>query len=360
MKSHLRMLLSVLIGFSGMLSASAETLTDAETAKLHPFFREVVSGQAASGGIRLEKTAPALHEAIVYTSSPEAVRAAGFHVNSAFGDFVTVQVAEEDLGRLARITEVSYIDPGNTNKLCTEVSVPDIGAPLLHGGFINNTPYKGQGAIVVIFDSGIDWSHLDFRNPADPTQSRILAIWDQTLTASGAETPPSGFTYGVEYTQAHINDELDGSPTGFVRTRDINGHGSHVAGIAAGNGGTFSGKYLGVAPQADILVVKGGDFSFSEARMIDALTYAQMKAGAFGKPVAVNFSVGGQVGPHDGTRPYEAAMASFTASAGKVVVAAAGNDGNVNMHRSGTLPASGSQTFTFTVPAYTPTSGTDN
>jgi subtilisin family serine protease len=354
------MLLSVLIGISGMLSASAGTLTDAETAKLHPFFKQVVAEQAANGGIRLEKTAPVVYEAIVYTSSPEAVRAAGFHVNSAFGDFVTVQVAEEDLERLARVGEVSYIDPGNTNKLCTEVSIPDIGAPLLHGGFINNTPYKGQGAIVLIFDSGIDWNHLDFRNPSAPAQSRILAIWDQTLTASGAETPPTGFTYGVEYTQAHINDELDGSPTGFVRTRDINGHGSHVAGIAAGNGGTLGGKYMGVAPLADIIVVKGGDYSFSESRMIDALTYAQMKSSTFGKPVAVNFSVGGQVGPHDGTRPYEAAMASFTSTAGRMVVAAAGNDGNLNMHRSGTMPASGSRTFTFTVPGYSPASGTDN
>ncbi len=360
MKSHLRTLLAVLVGFSGMFSASAGTLTDVETGKLHPFFKQVLTEQAVRGDVRLEKAAPVVYDVIVYTSSPDAVRAAGFFVNSAFKNFVTVQSTAEGIERLARIGEVSYIDPGNTNTLTNDLSVADIGASLLHGGFINGTPYKGQGAIVVIFDSGIDWSHLDFRNPADPTKSRILAIWDQTLVATGAEMPPSGFGYGVEYTQAHINNEIDGSPAGFVRTQDINGHGTHVAGTAAGNGGTFGGKYTGVAPLADIIVVRGGDYSFSESRIIDGVSYAQAKATALGKPVSVNFSLGGQIGPHDGTRAYEIAMAAFTATAGRVVVVSAGNDGSLNMHLGGTVPASGSQLFTFTVPSYTPTSGTEN
>ena len=84
----------------------------------------------------------------------------------------------------------------------------------------------------------------------------------------------------MEYTQAQINNEIDGTPAGFVRESDIHGHGTHVAGIAAGNGGTLGGKFTGMAPGADIVVVKGGNASFSETRMIDGLTYAHNIAAA--------------------------------------------------------------------------------
>ena len=360
MKSFLRVILAVLALSTALSVASAGTLTGAEMEKLHPFFKQLMVERNERGAVTAQSAHPVIYDAIVYTSSPDAIRTAGVHVNSAIQNFVTVQLTGDDIERLARIAEVTYIDPGNTNTINNDISVPEIGASLLHSGFVNATPYKGQGAIVVIYDTGIDWKHLDFRNPSDPTKSRILAIWDQTLTASGSETPPTGFSYGVEYTQTHINNELDGSPAGFIRTKDVNGHGSHVAGTAAGNGGTFDGKYKGIAPLADIIVVKGGDNSFPESRIIDGVTYAAAKATALGKPTVVNFSLGGQIGPHDGTRAYEIAMSSFTATPGRIVIVSAGNDGNVNIHLSGTLAASGTQTFTFTVPTYTPTSGTEN
>ena len=215
----------------------------------------------------LLKTPGTTYDAIIYTKDPDAVRAAGMHVNSVFPEFVTAQVTMVELERAPGLGAVTYIDPGSTNVLHNDVSIPDIGASLLHGGLVNNTPYKGQGALVVVYDSGIDWNHLDFRNPSDPTKSRILAIWDQTLTPVGSETSPAGLGYGVEYTKSQIDDELDGTPTGFLRTMDVNGHGSHVAGTAAGNGGALNGKNAGVAPLADIIVVKGGDNSYSEVRI---------------------------------------------------------------------------------------------
>ncbi len=110
-----------------------------------------------------------------------------------------------------------------------------------------------------------------------------------------------------------------------------------------------------MAPDADIIIVRGGDGSFYENQMIDGLTYASIKANAFGKPVVVNWSIGGQVGPHDGTRAYETAINSFVANPGRVVAVAAGNDGGSLIHIGGTAGAT--TTFTFTVPSYTPSAG---
>lgn len=166
-----------------------------------------------------------------------------------------------------------------------------------------------------MFDTGIDWDHPDFRNPTDQTKSRILRIWDQTITPITGEVSPSGFAYGVEYTQSHLNDELDGTPTNYVREKDLNGHGTHVAGTAAGNGAALTSlKYMGVAPNADIVMVKGGNSSFSTNNIIDALTYFKNVANALGKPIVINMSIGGQDGAHDGSNPEEIAVDNFCTS----------------------------------------------
>ncbi len=325
--------------------------------KLHPYFLQVLAGRGVPSGLSKQGD---LFDAIVYTKNPDAVRAAGVRVNSSFPSFVTAQVSARDLEKLVAMSDVTFIDPGSTNYIQNDLSVPETGASLVQGGLINGTSYKGQGAIVIIYDTGIDWKHKDFRVAGDTTKSRILSIWDQTLTAIPGETVPNGFSYGVEYTKAQIDDEIDGSPTGVVRELDINGHGTHVTGTAAGNGGTFGGQYAGMAPLADIIVVKGGDVSFSESKMIDGVTYAMNKAAAFGKPVVLNWSIGSQSGPHDGTRPYEVAIDAMVAQPGRVVVVSAGNDGDQAMHIGSTIPPGGTLTTTFSVPTYTATTGTEN
>jgi minor extracellular serine protease Vpr len=258
------------------------------------------------------------------------------------------------------LNEVQYIDPGSTNYPALDLSLPETGANLLHAGYLNKTPYKGAGVIVVIYDTGIDWKQLDFRNPADTTKSRILYIWDQTLTPGTGENVPSGFTYGTEYTKQQIENEIDGTPAGLIREKDINGHGTHVAGIASGNGNSYFRKYTGMAPEADIIVIKGGDQSFGESRMIDGLTYADNKAKALGKPVVLNWSIGGQSGPHNGNRPYELAVNAFVSTPGKIVCISAGNDGDKNIHTSGSVASGSTTTISVSVPTYKPTEGTDN
>jgi minor extracellular serine protease Vpr len=358
MSGLLRLSVGVLLLASSVAMVPGGVPGGPNEGKLHPYFRQVLVGTGVPSGVSKQGD---LFDAIVYTKNPDAVRAAGIHVNSSFPSFVTAQVSTRDLEKLVAVSDVTFIDPGSVNHVQNDVSVPETGASLVQGGLINGTSYQGQGAIVLIYDTGIDWKHKDFRVAGDTTKSRILYIWDQTLTATTGETVPFGFSYGVEYTQAQIDNEIDGTPAGVVREKDVNGHGTHVTGTAAGNGGTFGGQYAGMAPLADIIVVKGADGSFSESRMIDGLTYAMNKATALGKPIVVNWSIGSQGGPHDGTRAYEVAIDAMVAQPGRVVAVSAGNDGDQAIHIGSTIPAAGGAlTITFSVPTFTPTSGTEN
>jgi subtilisin family serine protease len=366
MKQWIRLSALALFAAAAVSLALAATLSTQERAKIHPDFQALLAMtypdvRAEGGSVeRLAKAsaggAENTYHAIVYTDDPQAVRSTGSTVNSVYSGFVTAQVTAGQILALAHLDGVRYIDEGSLNYPANDVSVPETGGSLVQGGFLNNTPYTGAGAIVLVYDTGIDWKHRDFRSPTDSTKSRILSIWDQTLTAISGESSPSGLAYGVEYTQAQINAELGASPPGFVREKDINGHGTHVAGTATGNGLAQFGKFSGMAPGADIIIVKGGDGNFSESKMIDGLTYAQNRATALGKPIVVNWSIGGQVGPHDGTRAYETSVNSFVANPGRVVVIAAGNDGATPIHIGGNAGAT--TTITFTVPAYTQSAGT--
>ena len=78
-----------------------------------------------------------------------------------------------------------------------------------------------------------------------------------------------------------------------------------------GNGQAFNNKYIGMAPEADIIIVKGGDGGFTDTKEIDGLTYGQNKATALNEPIVVNMSLGGQIGSHDGTSPDEVAVNKF-------------------------------------------------
>jgi subtilisin family serine protease len=366
MNRWIRLFAPALFAACAISLASAGTLSTGERAKIHPDFLALIArtypdvGESGGSVSRLAKasalSAAEVYHAIVYTSDPGSVRAAGAAVNSVYPGFVTVQVTAAQILSLARLDGVRYIDRGAINYPTNDVSIPETGASLVQGGFLNNTQYRGAGAIVFIYDTGIDFKHKDFRSPIDSTKSRILFIWDQTLTATGTEKVPTGFNYGVEYTNAQINAELGSSPPGFVREQDTFGHGTHVAGTAAGNDVLLTGKFSGMAPDADIIVVKGGNGTFYESQMIDGLNYASLKAEGQAEPIAVNWSIGGQIGPHDGSRAYETAVNTFVASAGRVVAIAAGNDGANPIHIGGSAGAT--TTFTFTVPTYTASTGT--
>ncbi len=269
---------------------------------------------------------PAFPVLVRATLTDAELVALGAQVHSRVGDLVTATVAAQDLDRLAGHPDVHAVEAPYRLVPTLDASIPDIRADLVHaapGG------YTGRGVIVGVVDTGIDYTHEDFQDAQGNT--RILALWDQTTAVSA---PPSGFTYGREYSRQQID-------SGLVLHVDSEGHGSHVAGIAAGDGSSLAEEtYRGVAPEADLIVVRNyGDDIFyygggatpygtsaTTVGTIDALTYLLQKAQALGRPLVVNLSQGTSMGPHDGTTLFEAAVDELVRSQGLILCVAAGND----------------------------------
>jgi subtilisin family serine protease len=300
---------------------------------------------------------------VIYTRSPGALRRAGISHGSGTAAFKVARLTRDQIAQAAALGEVQALRAASAAEADNDVVAGLTGARLLNNGRLAGTNYTGAGVLACIIDSGLDWSHRDFRGlGTDQTQSRVLYLWDQTLTAESGEQAPSGrrsfpsgtFNYGVEYSRADIEDEIDGLPAGAVRSQDTDGHGTHVAGTLAGNGGAHSsGKYKGMAPDADLIVVKAGNESFPTSNIIDGMNYCGDIAAAQGKPLIVNMSLGSDYGPHDGTMPGDEAVESFTGGvAGRAVIAAAGNSAADQIHTQGSMAASGgTASFTINVPS---------
>ncbi len=219
------------------------------------------------------------------------------------------------------------------------------------------TPYygnlSGKGILCGLADSGIDWRHPDFCNPDGTT--RILAIWDQSLVpdASRGMLPPAGYVRGVEFTSAQINAALkettqqtpfqpDFVPGTYVRlTGDSNGHGTHVAGIMAGNGRASGGRYRGVAYESQIIAVKLGtpiEGGFpSTVELMMAIDYMMRKAREYNLPLALNLSFGNNYGSHSGTSLIETYLNSLSGYWKNVIAVGTGNEGTASVHTSGRI-----------------------
>jgi len=295
--------------------------------KLDPLLRMRTAGYGLPRKCGTEEPFPVL----IHFRDETGPADCGVALRAVFGDVATASVTESGLEQLVRNADVLRIaSPGNCHALLDR-SRPAVGADAVHRGEAGR-PFTGTGVIVGIYDSGIDWSHPDFIRP-DGT-SRILFLWDQTL---GDGPSPSGFGYGTEYTQSGIDEEI-ASPAERIRSRDGWGHGTHVAGIAAGSGratgnGLPAGVYVGIAPDADLIVVKGDDYgTATDDRILDGLDYIFRKAGALNRPAVANLSLGKQQGPHDGTSVFERGVENLLGGPGRAVVVAAGNGGDKPIH----------------------------
>jgi subtilisin family serine protease len=196
----------------------------------------------------------------------------------------------------------------------------------------------GKGVIFAMIDRGIDYTHPDFRN-ADGT-TRIKAMLDMTGQNLCAAQNPAP----VQYSEAAINAALkSGKP---LAERDAVGHGTVGAGLAAGNGLAYAGgAYAGLAPQADLLIVKvlsegaaahgtqPAEAAF-QGCYSQALDWIAAEAKALREPVVALIDSGTQWGPMDGTSAVSRKIdADFgSANPGKLYVAASGDEGSLPNH----------------------------
>ena len=328
--------------------------------KISPFFQRLLNKRTIPGqrpGFSklsavpiIQPSGDTLYQAVIRTTDPQSLRSTGIQINSFCKNFVTAHVTTAQVQQLSGSPLVTFIREARKRHPNNDVAAGLIGARSVQNGALKNTKYTGKGVLICDIDTGIDWKHLDFRDPDDTAKSRVVSIWDQTLTATASETSVKG--YGVLYTQAQINNELGGSPPHFVRTADNDGHGTHVAGIIAGNGASMkpSYKYAGMAPQADIIMV---ETDYYDSSIIDAMEWADSIAAVLGEPLVVNCSFGTVLSAHDGTADDELVVDEVSAKPGRVFAISAGNSELDYIHVTGTMGAHDSATISFTVPNYT-------
>jgi hypothetical protein len=199
----------------------------------------------------------------------------------------------------------------------------------------------GKGTAIVLMDRGIDYTDPDFIKPDGTTRIR----WMLDLTGQNYNDPNN--PPGVEYSEAQINAALHGGPP--LAERDAVGHGTLTAGIAAGNGRAFAdGKYRGMAPDADLVIVKlvsdgapaHGDQP-AEAPFVgnitQALDWVDQKLTALHEPAVGLMNFGTQAGPIDGTSVISHKIDQVFGSnrPGRIYVSSSGDEGDLPDHAGG-------------------------
>jgi len=215
----------------------------------------------------------------------------------------------------------------------------------------------GENVIIAILDRGIDYEHPDFRN--DDGSTRILAIYDVTDN-TGANASNNPYGVGTIYEQDEINQALTSGNR--LATRDAVGHGTATAGLAGGNGRASSGEILGMAPNADFIIIKfttegaaahdgeAAEDPFYETQHFPfAVDFAITRADNLGKALVALANFGSIQGPMDGTDILAQTVDSRFGSGqdGRIFITGTSDDGGKPNHASGTIFAGEDSDVTF-------------
>ncbi|HVP39186.1 MAG TPA: S8 family serine peptidase [Candidatus Saccharimonadales bacterium] len=357
-RSGLLLAVAALVAFAGQprSAAAAERLHDPRTADAtrasappaaDPGTRMALLGLRARAARESFQAASASPVRVLVLGRPAAADLTALGAQGAVEGpgFCTVSVPPGRLAALAALPGVLSVQANRRHRPELDVSGPACGAVSAHGAAAPPYPgVTGRGVVVGIVDGGIDWTHGDFKDAAG--HSRVAFLWDQT--DAGGPTPAL-YPYGTEWVRANLETP------GLAREVDASGHGTHVAGIAAGNGaGTGNGKpaytYVGIAPEADLVVVKT---DYSLTGIVDGVNWIFQKAALLGRDAVVNLSLGNNYGPHDGTDPEELALDAL-AGPGRLIVKSAGNTGGSHLHGRVNVSARRTGTLSWTVTPYTP------
>lgn len=292
---------------------------------------------------------------VKYSGDLKSVLDEDIQVVELLNEYAILTVPESRISSLTDFPEVEFVEKPkhlffsvNQGKSAScMTSVQSQFSPL-------GEPLTGKGVLVACVDSGIDYSHPDFRKEDGST--RILRLWDQSVPGN----PPQGYQIGTEYTKEQIDAALL-APTKaeqerIVSSRDLSGHGTGVMGIAAGNGRASDGVYKGVAYESDLLVVKLGlsreDGFPRTTELMQGIDYVIRQAVAFRKPVALNLSFGNNYGSHSGESLIENYIDSVSNLGRNVISVGMGNEGNAALHTSGQLTEGEPYEIALNVDAY--------
>lgn len=252
---------------------------------------------------------------------PDKIRNLGGTARRISSRVTTARLPMDGLRYASNWPSVSYIEAGRRVRPLLDFSRPAVFADNVQEGtgLPGGVGFTGLGVLVGIVDTGLDGTHPDFL-AGSPLSSRVA----------------HSFLF----------------PGGDSALVDTDGHGTHVAGIAAGNGRASNGAYTGMAPEAGILVGRAGVSDFFDTDLVNGVDNLFRYAESVAKPAAVNLSLGVMDGPHDGTSSFEAAMndlATGAAGSRRLVAAAVGNEQDKGEHFRATLPAFGSSAASLSI-----------
>ncbi len=262
--------------------------------------------------------------------------------------YAVIYIPIADIEKLS-LSEVGYYAIPNYYALADEQSLEASGVQKLRRN--RSTNLTGNGVIIGIIDTGIDYTNPVFINPDGTT--RIISIWDQTI--DGPNNPIAVYPtfYGTEYTKNQIDQAINNdNPFSIVPSKDENGHGTMMAGIAAGNEDHVNG-FSGVAPNSELMIVKLKQAKnnlkdlyfiphekecYQEDDIMWAIQYILYTARSLSKPLSIYLGLGTSLGPHNNYGLLNT-LVTLAADTPRVSVSiSAGNEGGLKRHFFSEIP----------------------
>ncbi len=290
---------------------------------------------------------------IKYQGDLAAVRALGGVVEELIAGYAIVTIPQENVDALAQIPQIEYVE--KPKRLYFQLLAPLAAACILPVQ-IREPNLTGEGVLLAVVDTGIDYQSSLFRNRDGTT--RIRALWDQTLEPDEERgfQPPEGFAQGTEFREEQINEALaqGADARRILPSLDVSGHGTAVASVAAG----FSEDpaFRGTAVRSPLLVVRLGSTKENgfpkTTQLMRAVTWCLRKAFEYGMPLCINLSFGNTYGAHNGTSLLERFLDNAAQIGRTAICVGSGNEGSSAGHVARTIREGERRTELLSVGSY--------
>jgi len=281
--------------------------------------------------------------------------AKAFMINAFFAVvFVKDGMLSEFLKNFPEIVNIERNFPFTLSDLNQSGELPDLKA--ISKG---NVSLDGEGIIIAIVGTGIDYLNPRFMD--ENGETRIVSIWDQTLTRGPF---PSTHIYGTEFTREEINKAIQSNiagknPYAIVEHKDEDGYGTAIAGIIGARSIEKDNMEASVAPKCEFAIVKLKTsrslnlrhWGLEEYRgivydsndIVAAGRYLYQLQQRFNKPVVMYLPIGTNLGAHDGGTIGERFVDFFTQGRKFSVVTSTGNQGGSPIRYQGKFLAEESE-----------------